>query len=79
MARSKARLFYTSEKYLDSLPVQDGNIIFVADSRTVCLDMRDQRYKYQTLQSVETQTELENLQNPVKGFYFVEETCAIWR
>ena len=79
MANARAKLYYTKEQYLDSLPVKDGNIIFVADSRKVCLDMRDQRYSYNTIQVVSTLGELEALENPADGFYYVDEIDAIWR
>lgn len=41
MANAKATLYYTKEQYLNSLPVEDGNIIFVPDSNKVCLDLRN--------------------------------------
>ena len=77
MANTKAKLFYTQEKYLSSLPIKDGQIIFVADSRKVCLDMRSQRYSYETIQTVEDEEELFEIENPVSGFYFTESTGAI--
>lgn len=79
MANAKAKLYYTQEKYLSTLPVQNGNIIFVADSHKVCLDMSKTRHTYQTIQEFKTDAERLALQSPYKGFYFVEETNTIWR
>ena len=41
--------------------------------------MRDQRYSYNTIQVVSTLGELEALENPADGFYYVDEIDAIWR
>lgn len=49
MAKAKAKLFYTTSKYLDTLPVKNGNIIFVSDINTVCLDMHNRRTTYATI------------------------------
>jgi len=79
MANAKAKLFYTKQKYLDSLPKKNGNIIFVPDSNTVCLDMSNQRYTYQTIKIFNADSERLSEQSPHDGFYFVEETNVIWR
>ena len=46
MAKSKAKLYYTTSEYLPTLPIRSGNIIFVPDDNKVCLDMVDQRFEY---------------------------------
>jgi len=79
MANAKAKLYFTKQKYLNSLPVTNGNIIFVPDSHTVCLDMLNQRYKYQTIKIYSTEEERLEEENLHEGFYFVEETNIIWR
>ena len=78
MPSTKAKLFYTKEKYLSSLPVKDGQIIFVPDSNKVCLDMISTRYSYETIKVFQTEKERNNY-TPIEGFYFVEETKVIWR
>lgn len=79
MANAKAKLYYTKQKYLNSLPVKNGNIIFVPDSYTVCLDMSNQRFTYQTIKIYSTDVERLDEQSPHTGFYFVEETGVVWR
>ena len=79
MANAKAKLFFTKEQYLSTLPVKDGQIIFVSDSNKVCLDMSKTRHTYQTIIEFETEEERISLKAPAKGFYFVQETGMIWR
>ena len=79
MANAKAKLYYTKQQYLDSLPIANGNIIFVPDSNTVCLDMGSQRFTYQTIKTYETDQERIDTPFPNIGFYYVEETNSIWR
>ena len=77
MANAKAKLFYTKEKYLSTLPVKNGQIIFVPDAHKVCLDMSTQRFTYQTILELETERDRLSIQAPLNGFYFVEEDNAI--
>ncbi len=79
MANARAKLYYTQQKYLDSLPVNNGNIIFCPDSYTFCLDMNGQRFTYQTIKIYKTDAERLNDKAPHEGFYFVEETNVAWR
>ena len=74
MANAKAKLYYTKQKYLDTLPIANGNIIFVPESNTVCIDLNKQRYSYKTIQIFSTNAERIEYANPTEGFYFVEET-----
>ena len=77
MTNAKAKLYYTSSKYLDSLPVKNGNIIFVPDSNRVCLDMREQRFEYKVIKELDTDEERREIPFPNEGFYFVKETNII--
>jgi len=79
MAKAKVKLYYTSSQYLDSLPVNNGNIIFVPDSNVFCLDMSNQRFTYSTIRTFETETQRAALAYPNEGYYFVEETQVFWR
>ena len=74
MANAKAKLYYTKQKYLDSLPIANGNIIFVPDSNKVCLDMSSERFEYQVVKTFETDQERAETPFPNVGFYYVEET-----
>ena len=74
-----ANFIYTTSAKLDTLPVEDGQIIFAPDANTLCLDMTGQRFYYQTIKTF--QTDAERAETPFlnQGFYYVEETETIWR
>ena len=73
-----AKFYYTTSDKLQELPVQNGQIIFVPDKNTLCLDMDGQRSYYQTIKTFATDQERLNATNLIKGFYFVEETSDFW-
>lgn len=77
MAQSK--LYYTTPERLESLPVTNGNIIFVPDGNMVCLDFKDTRFTYQTIKVFATEEERRNTPFLNDGFYFVAETNVVWR
>lgn len=79
MAKAKAKLFYTTSKYLDTLPVKNGNIIFVSDINTVCLDMHNRRTTYTTIYTFGTDWDRQHWNDPQSGFYFVKNTNILWR
>lgn len=67
----------TSDK-LDSIDVTYGQLIFSRDNRVIYFDT-DVRTTYEAIISVSTDEFRKNIVNPVNGFYFVNETGAIWR
>lgn len=73
-----AKFYYTTSDKLQELPVQNGQIIFVPDKNTLCLDMNGQRSYYQTIKTFATDRERLDATNLIKGFYFVEETSDFW-
>jgi len=79
MANAKAKLYYTKSQYLSSLPIENGNIIFVPDINTVCLDMSSERFSYQTIKTFDTEEDRELMPFPNEGFYYVTETNILWR
>lgn len=79
MPNAKAKLYYTTSKYLTTLPIENGNIIFVPDVNMVCLDMGNQRFSYQTIKTFAMDADRLALPFPKEGFYYVEETDTIWR
>lgn len=76
---AKAKLYYTKSKYLPTLPISNGNIIFVPDINTVCLDMSNERFLYQTIKVFETEEERAAVPFPNVGFYYVTDTNVLWR
>lgn len=79
MANAKAKLYYTISKYLNTLPIKNGNIIFVSDINTVCLDMNHKRIHYNTILTFPSDWDRQHYPNPQPGFYYVKVTNILWR
>ena len=76
---AQMKIIYTTSNRLDDLSIENGQIIFVVDTRTIYMDMKDKRTSYSTIYVFETEEERLQMENPEKGFYFVEETHVVWR
>lgn len=79
MTSAPAKLYYTTASNLDNLEVINGQIIFVADTQTICLDMKNQRKTYSAIKLFSNDSERLNYLAPAEGFYYVEETHVLWR
>lgn len=77
MANAKAKLYYTTPEYINTLPIKNGNIIFVPAMNKVCLDMADQRFEYETIKTFQTDEERADVPFPNEGFYYVEQDAMI--
>jgi len=71
-------LYVTKAKYEKQLPVKDGNLVFVEDSNTICLDFNGARYRYNAIQIFETEEQRQSYDVVMDGFYFVKETSILW-
>lgn len=71
-------LYTVSAKNLSKLPVRDGNVIFVTDSATVCLDINGIRYSYNTLQTFKTEEDREKYSAVIDGYYYVLSSNVMW-
>ena len=74
----QSTLYYAIPERVHEIPVVDGNIIFVPQDDTVYLDMANRRYDYSLIHICETELDRSQI-SPRTGFYFVEETNALWR
>lgn len=72
------KFYSVSEANLDSIAVENGNIIFVRDSKKIALDSKGERILYHTISVLPTE-QSRLLMTPVRGFYFVEETGILFR
>lgn len=73
------KYYCTSIDRLDSIPVADGNLIFCEDERAIFLDAYGVRTSYQQIICLETEAQRSALPHPVKGFYFIQDSCILWR
>ena len=80
-AESKTILkaYSTVESKLPTLPLEDGQLIFVYDKKKIILDNHGVRTVYEQIQTIETEEQRNNLLAPIDSFYFVIETSILWR
>lgn len=80
-AESKTILkaYSTVESKLPTLPLEDGQLIFVYDKKKIILDNHGVRTVYEQIQTIETEEQRNDLLTPIDSFYFVIETSILWR
>ena len=73
------KFYYTINSKLSSLPIVDGQVIFVSDTKKFYLDMNGLRLGYSDIQVLATESDRTSILAPVEGFYFVDDTNVMWR
>lgn len=73
------KFYHTTQSKLAQLPVSDGNLVFVTDTKKMYLDINGNRLGYQDIQVLPTETDRTSILAPIEGFYYVEETNILWR
>ena len=73
------KFYHTTQSKLAQLPVSDGNLIFVTDTKKMYLDINGNRLGYQDIQILPTETDRTSILAPIEGFYYIEETNILWR
>lgn len=76
---ASAQIYYTTASRLNDLGINDGQIIFTSDTKTIYLDMKSKRHSYSTIQVYDTDADRASVLAPVEGYYYVEETHVLWR
>lgn len=79
MAEAVLKGIYTVQSKLDELPQKNGQLIFVGDVNKICMDFNDKRIIYEQIVTLKTESERTSLLAPSDLFYFVIETCVLWR
>ena len=79
MAKTILKAYSTVESKLPTLPLEDGQLIFVYDKKKIILDNRGVRTVYEQIQTIETEEQRNDLLAPIDSFYFVIETSILWR
>lgn len=72
------KIYETTAAKLTSLPVVDGQMIFVRDSHTICMDLHGLRISYHDITTLDTEQARLDILAPLKSFYYVEETHVLW-
>lgn len=79
MSKKISKFIATTGKRVSDLSVDNGQMIFIQDSKTIALDFNDKRVYYNGINILETEEERINLTVPLNGsFYFVVETTTLW-
>lgn len=73
------KFYHTTQSKLAQLPVSDGNLVFVTDTKKMYLDINGNRLGYQDIQVLPTDTDRTSILAPIEGFYYIEETNILWR
>lgn len=73
------KFYHTVDSKLAQLPVRDGNLVFVTDTKRMYLDIKGNRLPYVDIQILPQETDRTSILAPTEGFYYVEETNVLWR
>ena len=77
---AQIKFYKTTSPKLSSIAVENGNLIFCEDTRTVYLDNGEDRVAYQQIMILSTDEQRQTMTALlVDGFYFVLETNILWR
>lgn len=69
----------TTASQLPSLPIVNGQLIFIKDKQKIMLDIGDKRTTYNQIITLQTELERTSLLAPISElFYFVIETNILW-
>ncbi len=69
----------TDSDKVNDLPIVSGQIIFSRDNKTIYLDTDQTRDAYSSIILLPTEETRIEMQSPVTGYFFVEETAVLWR
>lgn len=69
----------TVDSKLSQLDIQNGQLIFVGDTRKIYLDFNGIRTEYSQIIPLGKESDRLNYLSPITGFYFVKETAVLWR
>lgn len=73
------KFYHTTQSKLAQLPVSDGNLVFVTDTKKMYLDINGNRLAYTDIQVLPEESDRTSILAPIEGFYYVEETNILWR
>ena len=79
MATTATKFITTTEERLGLLPISNGQLIFVRDSRKICLDYQDSRVEYGQIIVLTDENHRLSIARPFDTFYFVLDTRVLWR
>lgn len=69
----------TVDSKLSQLQIENGQLIFVSDTRKICLDFNGVRTEYSQIILLTNEAARLDYLSPITAFYFVKETKVFWR
>ena len=79
MAKTATKFITTTQDRLELLPISDGQLIFVRDSRKICHDYNGERIEYGQIIVLTDENHRLSIAKPFNTFYFVLDTRVLWR
>lgn len=78
IAKAPMKVVATTSSRIKDLTIEDGQLIFLQDTRRIALDFNGKRVFYNQIDELETEHDRTSLSNPDYGYYFVIETAVLW-
>ena len=72
------KIYHTVEAKLPQLPVTDGNLVFTTDTCRIYMDINGLRLCYDTIKTIEKESDREFQVAPIEGYYYVMDTNVLW-
>ena len=78
MAKTATTFITTTEERLGQLPISNGQLIFIRDSRKICFDYKEERIEYGHIIVLTDEKHRLSIAKPFNTFYFVLDTQILW-
>jgi hypothetical protein len=72
------KLVATTSSKIRSLPISDGQLVFIQDLGRIAFDFKNKRVFYNQIVELETEVDRLNLESPLDGYYFVLGSGVLW-
>lgn len=79
MATAIVKFVSTVDSKLSQCQVENGQLIFVSDTRRIYLDFNNIRTEYSQFIILGKESDRVNYLTPITSFYFIKETKTFWR
>lgn len=72
------QLIATNSNKIRSLPIKNGQLIFIQDLGRIAFDFKDKRVFYNQIVELNSEADRLALDNPLDGYYFVIGSGCLW-
>lgn len=76
---ARTTYYLTDSANIDGIEVSIGNLLLCEDTKRIYFDGENGRVCYDSIMVFPTTETMIAYENPVEGFYFVEESKTLWR